>query len=1461
MRMRLTVPLFAFALLLLPGALSANTTYLQSEGDTVSTPGHAIVVYYQTDAKASTDVEAAVYRISVQRYVTSNEKSLTERELTPFAQVESTRSKPVKDDTWRREVDFAPLHVGTYALVAKVGDATSISTLDVTTVGLTVANASRGDSVYMPTDVRTFGVYPGATLSLETAQGSSAIPVVAGLARVPAGTGTVVVRARDGSIAFARNESPYASQNGEASDVGIVQSDRPVYRPGDTVYLRAILRRGNIAAYRIPAGPIHLRVRAPDGGDVANRDLAVSAFGTVNAAVRLPEDAVPGSYSASVGTLQRQILVAAYKKPEYEITLANTPEHAIGGTAVPIVIGARYFFGRPAGGMTVHYEALEQPLWYGRWWGPYASYVESAGLWNRQSSTQLGSGDGVTDASGRVAFTLATKPVTADTNVTMTASARDASGRTVTLSRDVLITAASFRIWAAPDDWFGTPGQRTTLRVHVSGYDGDKPVAGVSTRVLVRRTHWDGGKEVDDETSSLVATTGADGEAAIPWTPQHAGSYRFEISAQDGAGRTATSQTYFWVTDDSWMAPIEQPMLVPDKTAVGAGETANILLAIPHPNRDVLLVTTSDRIDEARVVHVAGTSLRVGVSVPSDAASFGVTALLPTENGVESAGTQITVVRPERALYVTISPGKKRYEPGERATFDVRAVDAAGRPQRAEFGLGVVDQAIYAVQAEEAVDPVSVLYGASGYVYGSGTWFRPNNGLVEAGRTSDVYAVNAATRSRAAAPEALKSIAAVKSAPAIRSNFLDTAYWTPSIVTGSDGRATVSFAWPDNLTTWRATGLGVTVDGDVGRGQGDALVTKDFLVRLETPRFLRAGDESTIVGIAQGQANAPDVRLDLDPGALSSLKSLDLTLHLDANQSAAGSWPVNAHGVGSTAVTLSGSDGMRKDAMRVTLPLLAGTAAEHVRDAGDYVRRSSFAVSVPAGYLAGALHLTISPSVLAELVANQRLLDVYPYYCTEQTMSAALPAVFIGRVAAGAHFPMPDDVDPKAIVRHAIARLEQLQHGDGSWGWWENDKGHPFMTAYALYGLAEFRKDGFDVPASVFDRGVDSLVAQLQAANGETLAFWGGSQSGSEWNTRAFMLFSLATAAPARVDVGILRQTSAHASELNPYALAVLGLAEHRLGNDGEARRLLALLDARAIDDGTFRRWAGPTWHYAWEDDPIETTAYALRLEVAMGEDPAKTDRVVNFLRAQRRGNWWYTTKDTAAAIYALSEALPKDASEFEPDENVRVVVDGRTVRSIRVTSPILDAADANVVVAASQVHDGSVVRFERSGKGALYWSSDAIRYVPTNAVKAFDPGTSLFARLCAEPPPFSVERRYSVAHGGAWRVGDEVNVEVTVRASQATQYVAVEDPMPAGVEHVTEQGNAEQDSWSGLQFFDDRTVFFAERLEPGWPLVIRYTLRATTAGHYTAPGPSAYAMYGPPVQALGAQQKVVVEP
>jgi hypothetical protein len=812
-------------------------------------------------------------------------------------------------------------------------------------------------------------------------------------------------------------------------------------------------------------------------------------------------------------------------------------------------------------------------------------------------------------------------------------------------------------------------------------------------------------------------------------------------------------------------------------------------------------------------------------------------------------------------MRVWIAPNKKRYAPGETARFHLVALDARGKPVRAEFGIGVVDESIYAVQAANEQTPTNSFYDdVVAGVYPEYSWYAPNE-FVRAGVAGDLYSVGvtiATVRSKLSLVH-LASVAAT--GPAIRTNFQDTAFWSPSVVTDADGKATIAFTWPDNLTTWRATAVGATRGTDVGQATGEALVTKDFLVRLETPRFLRAGDHSQIIGIAQGLAAHPDATLKLQSTPALFAQPLTASLTLDSNQSANVSWPVVAPGVGDVLLTLSGSDGTLDDAMQTTLPLEAGTAAEHVREAGSLPQTASLTVEVPAGYVAGDVHLTLEPSIVAELVENVRLLQVYPYYCTEQTVSTALPAIFIDRILKQGGLRQPSDVDTPRIVTDAIARLGQLQHGDGSWGWWEYDSAHPFMTAYAMYALAEFRAAGYDVPTSVFDSGAQSLANQLATTNGDTLRFWGGGQAHSEWNTRAFMLYALAQAAPEKIDPNILAQTKAHVGNLNPYAIAVLGLAEHILGDDATARDLAGELDKRATDDGPYTFWRGDTWHYAWEDDPIETTAYALRLELAVDPSSPRIARAVAFLRAQRQGNWWFTTKDTAAAIYALSEAYKPDASEFHPNETVSVLVDGRVLRTLHVASPIIDAADASVVVPASQLHDGSTISFRTKGSGALYWSSDAVRYLPASAQIASDAPKSLLDRLFGVPPDLTVERSYDVGHDGSWRIGDKVHVTLTIRAHSNVQYVAVEDPFPAAAEPQPDQGHADSDAWSGVQLLDDRAVFFADRMYDGQPLTIGYDLRVTTAGTYTAPPPTATAMYGPPVMAIGSPTKVIVTP
>jgi uncharacterized protein YfaS (alpha-2-macroglobulin family) len=1458
------------ALIPLSGAQADDRYNLYSYGSEVQTPGHPIVFTFGTDAPAGHGVSVKVYRLTTNAYVdimrghTTLQESIV-RGLPEVAH--ASGGLGTKDDSWNRKVVLTSLPIGTYVVLGRLDAATSVSSLDVTTLGIAQARSyyGRGDMVYFPVDLRTYDRYPGGVEPwIASDAGTHALSMSDGIARDNAqlrGNDAVVARAPDGSVAASRVDTESVA----ATEAGFVQFDRPVYRPGDTIGVRAILRSGSIGSYTVPMGTRHVRVQAPDGSDVFNRDEPLTSFGTLSASVRLPEDAQTGSYSVTIGKdLTKSILVAAYKKPEYELSFNNAPEHVVGGTSVPFSVTAKYFFGRPAAGMHLHYTVYEQPHYYEWWFGPYESFVKTIDVWGAPGRKELATGDVTSDANGRGAFNVSTKETKQDDDISIAVDGRDASGRTVTTSANLLVTAAAFQVSINPDTWFGQAGVASKLHVNTRTYDNDGKKPNVPVHVEITGRRWENDREVTTSTKTFDVSTDDKGDATIEWTPQEGGDYVIKATAKDEGGRVATGSTYLWVLgggEESWLAPIETPMLVAAKTTVLPGARAKFIVALPKRNRDVLIMTSTDRLLSAQVVRVKGTSAEVTVDAPVDATTLNVIAMLPGENGIEQAYSSVKIAPPARLLHVSIASSKHRYEPGERATFDVRVTDVNGKPQRTELGIGVVDESIYAVQAEDTADPIDALYSGYAYVYGTASWFRPNRGeaLGAAGGISDEATV--AERAAIPAPVAkAMNPAAQPPGPQIRSTFLDTAYWSPSVVTGDDGRASLAFTWPDNLTTWRATGVGVTENGDIGKGSGSALVTKDFLVRLETPRFLRAGDRSNIIGIAQGVKADPHVRLTLDVGALSK-DPLDASLELDRFQSASASWPVTAPGVGSVLLTLSGTDGVRSDAVRLPLPLEAGTAAEHVRDAGSSASRSSFRVTVPPGYLAGAVHLTLSPSLVAELIANQRLLDVYPYFCTEQTMSAAIPAVFIGRVLRETHLKSPSDVDVKEIVRHAVARLKQLQHGDGSWGWWENDDGHPFMTAYALFGLAEFRKDGYSVPDEMYDNGVNNLVEQLKSASGDTLAFWGGGQEGSEWNTRAFMLYALADAAPKRVDRTLLEKTRAHVRQLNPYAIAVLGLAERWLGNDDAARSLLAELDRRATHDGAFIFWRGSTWHYAWEDDPIETTAYALRFEVAMGAGSETTDKIVNFLRAQRQGDWWYTTKDTAAAIYALTETIKPDANEFSPDETIHVVVDGHTVRTLHVTTPILDAADASVIVPLSLVPSGGTVTFERSGRGALYWSSDAVRYVPTNATQASDASKGLLERLFAKAPPLKIWRRYTLKHAGPWRVGDEVTVDVTVRANSDVQYVAIEDPFPAGAEHQPEQGRAGDEAWSGIQLLDDRAVFFADRLYPDQNLTIEYTIRVTTPGRYTAAAPSAYAMYGPPVSALGSQEAINVAP
>jgi uncharacterized protein YfaS (alpha-2-macroglobulin family) len=137
-----------------------------------------------------------------------------------------------------------------------------------------------------------------------------------------------------------------------------------------------------------------------------------------------------------------------------------------------------------------------------------------------------------------------------------------------------------------------------------------------------------------------------------------------------------------------------------------------------------------------------------------------------------------------------------------------------------------------------------------------------------------------------------------------------------------------------------------------------------------------------------------------------------------------------------------------------------------------------------------------------------------------------------------------------------------------------------------------------------------------------------------------------------------------------------------------------------------------------------------------------------------------------------------------------------------------------------------------------------------------------------------SLERRYSDPKTGkpvtSLALGDIVQVELDVRSERALRMVALEDPLPAGLEPLdpglSSGSLAGCDRCNELGGFDhvrrrdDRVEGFAEWL-PAGRHTLRYVLRATTAGSFSAPGATASLMYLPSIFARSTVGAIKVRP
>jgi uncharacterized protein YfaS (alpha-2-macroglobulin family) len=1274
-------------------------------------------------------------------------------------------------------------------------------------------------------------------------------------------------------------------QQGQRKARAYIYTDRPVYRPGHTVHIKAVVRIKKDDTLQLPQGwTPTLEVTDSNNKTVFSKDIALSAHGTLAADLDLPGDAALGYYYIHLSDSGVEgggsFYVEEYKKPEYQVTVKAPVTHLLQGSSVQATIEAKYFFGEPVAGAKVKY-VVHTSTHY--WWDEGEGDSGSGDAEGGDAEGDTGEADnsdyagaeteqqeheGVLDANGMLTVSVPTAVDGKHEDVDYRIEARvtDAANREVAGHTSVLATYGSFRVSAEPSSYVFQSGQPVRVKVTAQDYES-KPVQ-TKVYVAVTLVKWD--SVTHERTEKAVAandgTTGADGTVLVDLPMNSAGSGDFQVtaSAQTPENRTVVGRTWVWIWNGAgaWYQPSAQAQIVADKKSYKVGDTAHLLLVTGLKESWAVVTAEGESVQSRRLIHATGESTAFEVPITQQSQpNLMINAVIVHDNQLMTAQKSLKVPLVERTLTITATASKSQYLPGEKGSFDVFAVDSQGKPVEADLSFGEVDEALYSVRPDTSGDIVNFFYPKR-YAY-----LEPQTSFDfffsgQAGTKSPLLAELSAGLYHPRMAQVKPGSDLV--VPKVRKAFPDTAYWNPNVRTGADGHARVEFNFPDALTTWRTTIRAMTDDGKAGGVVTRVLVRKNLIVRLAAPRFFRQGDETVLRVIAHNYlARAKDVTFALDVTGVDVMSGQMQLVNIPAKGENYVDWHVKARVTGNAVLTAKALTNEESDALEMTLPVLAYGVKQKAAGSGvvfSGTGQDQWPYSYPAASDAGsrALTITVAPSVAGTVFTALDYLTSYPWGCTEQTMSSFLPDLIVAQAIDKLHLKSP--IDRKTLddmVQAGIERLYSFQHDDGGWGWWPDDPSRVFMTAYVVSGLGQARDGGRSIDNDRMDKGRAWLTATL-AAHPDMIP-----------DLRAYVVYVLATTGGVPNDA--LDKAWDSRGKVSDEGLALIGLALDAK-SDGRAREAATLLEKKARVSDIDAHWEGNydgLLEY-WDDTSSETTAFALKLLIREDRASGLLPKAAVWLAGHREDDYWYSTKQTAMVIQGLTDYVQL-SGELTNSSDVEVLVNGASVGKRHFGPGDGFALPWQIKVPAAQAGGGGQVMVRKSGNGITYWSTESTWYSADK--KLFEQGKlalnitrDYYLLQKRQDKPTDPITYDLAALKGAVHVGDIVAVRLALSGTD-WKYLLAEDPIPAGTEFLAETGlyklNNKPDWWADWftrkEFHDDRAAFFNTEFSGRREYV--YLLKVVNPGKFVISPAQAGPMYQSKIQTTTDPATLEVQP
>ena len=1271
-----------------------------------------------------------------------------------------------------------------------------------------------------------------------------------------------------------------------------VYTERPIYRPGDNVNFKWILRLRDSDWILYPPKKSRsalVKIFDSKNNEIFNKTLDITKFWSFNSSIPLDKNVPLGDYYLETQIIpdndikrnrnRMNFSVLAYRKPEYRVELNYSKADFFNHDIISLDIEGSYYFWAPLIKAKFNWRAKTTDYFFNKFTdGWYSFALEDSWCWwdCERKSSLVTTWSGFLDESGKSNIKF---PINIDDKglwqiVSVEVDVSDPNNQVVSNRLSVPVHKSSVYVGINSEDYVVKPGQEAIFNIvtltpawELIAWQDVLLKLFSRTWNSIRKKSVDGRYYYDNEPkdeyiSEIKVETNEDWKTNAKIKIPRGGQYRIIAETKDERNRVHKA----WTSLYSWSsAYVNWPHnnhdridVIADKPEYAVGDIAKLLVKSPYQWTWVKALITVERenIIRKELIDVTSNAQVFDIKITEDLipnAYVSVVIIKPrswetfNENGLDTWApafkigyNKLLVETVRKKINLTLETDKKKYGPWETVTVKLLAKDYNGDPQEVEFSLWVVDMSVLALTGFQMPDLIKRFYAQRPL------WVMTSELLTFLLERFKPWSKWWGWSD----PETKK-----------RGNFKDTAYWNPVINTDENGKAQIQFKLPDNLTTWKLLAIWSTINSNFWAIAEEIIETKKVILRPVRPRFAVVWDEIYLAAIVHNYLDEDaKFRVSLRGSWFTIQEKAELDIEIWKNDSKKVYFPIKVKPWEKITLNFLADSRFAHDEVEESIPVFAFWTPQSVATSWltDSITEEKLLVPSRSDASIGSLSISISPTLASYLPKWLEYLVRFPYGCAEQTISKLFPNVALSQLN---NFDAFEIVDKKELEFNIIAWLEKLysfQRSDWGFGYWEGSmESFPYLSAYILYAFNKIKWANYSVDENSINNAISYLQSVLRNQDLENPI---------DLSTRAYILYVLWESGKA--DLSMLNNLYEKNDKLALFSKAYLAMAYKNLDLSADQDKSKILIDDIltyiSTDDrkAFFNEVSNSSYRSLMHTDN-RTNAIILQALVRIEPNNVFIPKIVRYILSVREDGHWDTTQSTALSIFAMVEFLDS-TWELNADMVAWVSIDKNQPLDHRFNNEnVLTKKEIIIALSEFEPDQESLIKIWKSGTWKLYYDLLFSYFYAVDEIAPEEEGfgiTREFISLTWEEIDDTNEEV---------RVWNTYKVKLVITSPDDRYFVALESPVPAWMEIldsklktsqqnlIDEQIDNCNNNWTygcwrnnnwrfnHKEFRDDKLFMFADYL-PAWVYEYEYLVRATTPWKFRYRPSRVWEMYFP---------------